>query len=155
MRDVKPIPDDYPTVCPYLLIEGAAKAINFYKQVFGATERLRMDDPEGKVGHAELVIGNSVVMLADQYLEMDIKGPKVLGGTPVVLSIYVADVDASISRATLLGAKVTRPVENKFYGDRVGQIEDPFGHAWSIQTHIEDVSPNEMHRRVQEIAGGH
>jgi PhnB protein len=154
MAGVKPIPENYPRVCAYLHIDGAADAITFYQQVFGAVERLRMDDPEGKVGHAELVIGDSVVLLADQFLEMDVKGPKVLGGTPVVLSIYVEDVDATISRAVFLGAKITRPIEDKFYGDRVGQIEDPFGHAWSVQTHIEDVSPEEMMRRAQELALG-
>jgi len=154
MSEVKPIPDDYPRVCPYLHIDGAAEAIKFYKQVFGATERLRMDDPEGKVGHAELALGDSVVMLADEFPEMDIRGPKALGGTPVVLSIYVEDVDATVSRAILLGARVTRPIEDKFYGDRVAQIEDPFGHAWSVQTHIEDVPSEEMARRAQELAGG-
>jgi PhnB protein len=154
MAGVKPIPENYPRVCAYLHIDGAADAITFYQQAFGAVERLRMDDPEGKVGHAELVIGDSVVLLADQFLEMDVKGPKVLGGTPVVLSIYVEDVDATISRAVFLGAKITRPIEDKFYGDRVGQIEDPFGHAWSVQTHIEDVSPEEMMRRAQELALG-
>jgi PhnB protein len=154
MAGVKPIPESYPRVCAYLHIDGAADAITFYQQAFGAVERLRMDDPEGKVGHAELVIGDSVVLLADQFLEMDVKGPKVLGGTPVVLSIYVEDIDATISRAVFLGAKITRPIEDKFYGDRVGQIEDPFGHAWSVQTHIEDVSPEEMMRRAQELALG-
>ena len=148
MAEVKPIPDDYPRVCAYLHIDGAAKAIDFYRQVFGATERLRMDGPDGRVGHAELAIGDSVVMLADEYPEMGVRGPKSIGGTPVVLSIYVSDVDAVVATATGAGATVTRPLEDRFYGDRVAQLEDPFGHVWSVQTHIEDVSPEEMQRRA-------
>lgn len=148
MAEVTPIPSGYPRVCPYLHIDGAADAIEFYKRVFDATERVRMDGPDSKVGHAELGIGDSVVMLADEYPDMGVKGPKTIGGTPVVLSIYVEDVDTTVVNATAAGAKITRPVEDRFYGDRVGQIEDPFGHVWSIQTHIEDVSPDEMRRRA-------
>lgn len=148
MAEVTPIPSGYPRVCPYLHIDGAADAIEFYKRVFDATERIRMDGPDSKVGHAELGIGDSVVMLADEYPDMGVKGPKTIGGTPVVLSIYVGDVDTTVLNATAAGAKITRPVEDRFYGDRVGQIEDPFGHVWSIQTHIEDVSPDEMRRRA-------
>ncbi len=148
MAEVTPIPSSYPRVCAYLHIAGAAEAIEFYKRVFGATERVRMDGPDSKVGHAELGIGDSVVMLADEYPDMGVKGPKAIGGTPVVLSIYVEDVDTTVATATGAGAKITRPVEDRFYGDRVGQIEDPFGHVWSIQTHIEDVSPDEMRRRA-------
>lgn len=154
MAEVTPIPDNYPRICPYLHIDGAADAIEFYKRVFDATERIRMDGPDGRVGHAELSIGDSVVMLADEYPDMGVKGPKAIGGTPVVLSIYVKDVDATVAKATEAGATIARPVEDRFYGDRVGQIEDPFGHVWSIQTHIEDVSPDEMHRRAAAEASG-
>jgi PhnB protein len=147
MPDVKPIPDDYPRLCPYLYIDGASAAIDFYKEVFGATERLRMGGPDGRVGHAELQVGDSVVMLADVHPEMGIKGPHSYGGSPVSLSLYVGDVDATVAKAAELGAVVTRPLEDRFYGDRTAQIEDPFGHTWSIQTHIEDVSPEEMQRR--------
>ncbi len=149
---VSPIPSDYPRVCPYLHIDGASAAIEFYRDLFGATERMRLSGPDGKVGHAELLIGDSVVMLADEYLDMDIKGPKTLGGTPVALSIYVEDVDATVQKAVELGATVIRPVQDQFYGDRNGHIEDPFGHSWSIQTHIEDVAPDEMARRAAEAA---
>jgi PhnB protein len=152
MPDVKPIPDDYPRVSPYLHVDGASAAIDFYKEAFGATERLRMDGPDGRVGHAELQIGDSVVMLADEFPEMGVKGPRSYGGSPVVLSLYVEDVDATVRKATELGATITRPVEDRFYGDRTAQIEDPFGHGWSIQTHIEDVSPEEMQRRGAEQA---
>jgi len=154
MADVTPIPDGYPRICPYLHIDGAADAIEFYKHVFGATERVRMDGPDGRVGHAELGIGDSVVMLADEYPDLGVLGPKTIGGTPVVLSIYVEDVDATVARATEAGATVDLPVQDRFYGDRVGQIEDPFGHVWSIQTHIEDVPPQEMRRRAELEGGG-
>ncbi len=153
MANVTPIPDRYPRVCPYLHIDGAADAIEFYKDIFGATERMRMDGPDGKVGHAELQIGNSVVMLADEYPDMGIRGPKAIGGTAVALSIYVEDVDATVARATDAGSTVKQPVENRFYGDRVGQIEDPFGHVWSVQTHVEDVAPEEMQRRAASEGG--
>jgi PhnB protein len=150
MTNVKPIPDDYPRVSPYLHIEGAASAIEFYKSVFGATERLRMDGPDGRIGHAELSIGASVVMLADEHPEMGVKGPNAYGGSPVVLSIYVEDVDATVAKATEAGATVLRPIADQFYGDRTCQIRDPFGHGWSIQTHVEDVPPDEMMRRAEE-----
>jgi PhnB protein len=151
MTDVTPVPEGYPRVCPYLHIDGAAEAIEFYRQVLGAAERLRMDGPDGRVGHAELVLGDSVVMLADEHPEMGIRGPKAFGGSPVVLSVYVEDVDAVMATAEGAGATVTQPVQDRFYGDRVGQFEDPFGHRWSVQTHIEDVTPDEMQRRA---AGG-
>ena len=150
---VSPVPGDHPTVCPYLHVEGAAAAIEFYQRIFGATERLRLDDPDGMVGHAELAIGNSVVMLADEFPEMGIKGPKAFGGTPVSLSVYTEDVDATVEKAARAGATVIRPVADQFYGERVGQIEDPFGHRWSIMTHIEDVEPEELARRAREAAG--
>jgi PhnB protein len=153
MAEVKPIPDDYPRVSPYLHIDGAAEAIAFYSDVFGATERLRMDGPDGRVGHAELWFGESLVMLADEFPDMGVKGPRAFGGSPVVLSVYVGDVDATVEKAIAAGATVTRPVADQFYGDRVGQIEDPFGHGWSIHTHVEDLSPDEMARRAKEQAG--
>jgi PhnB protein len=148
MAVAKPFPDGYPRVCPYLHVDGAAAAIEFYKEIFGATEDLRMEGPGGKIGHAELRVGDSMVMLADEHPDMGIRGPRSFGGTAVTLSIYVEDVDATVAKATDAGATVMRPVEDRFYGDRVGQIEDPFGHVWSIQTHIEDVSPEEMQRRA-------
>ena len=153
MAAVKPIPDDYPQVIPSLAIDGASEAIDFYCAVFGATERMRMDGPGGRVGHAELQIGDSVVMLSDEYPEMGHKGPKAYGGTPVTLSVYVEDVDAAFDRAVERGAKVLRPVENRFYGDRSGQFEDPFGHKWSVATRVEDVPPDEMERRAAEVMG--
>ena len=151
---VQPIPDGYPRVSPYLCVDGAAKAIDFYKQVFGATERMRMGAPDGKVGHAELGIGDSVIMLADEYPEMGIVGPKTIGGTPVTISVYVEDVDATFDRAAKAGAKALRPLENQFYGDRSGQFEDPFGHRWNVSTHVEDVPPDEMAKRAAAMAGG-
>ncbi|MGH9012586.1 MAG: VOC family protein [Acidimicrobiia bacterium] len=151
---VKPIPDGYPRVSAYLVIDGASDAIDFYKDVFGASERMRMGDPSGKVGHAELAIGDSVIMLADEYPEMDAVGPKTVGGTPVTMSVYVEDVDATFDRAVKAGAKALRPVENQFYGDRSGQFLDPFGHKWSVASHIEDVPPDEMAKRAAEAMGG-
>jgi PhnB protein len=153
---VKPIPDGYPAVMPYLFVDGASAAIDFYRTVFGAGERMRMAEPSGRVGHAELTIGDSVIMLADEHPEMSVAGPKTVGGTPVMLVIYVDDVDATFNRAVQSGATVVEPVENRFYGDRSGQIEDPFGHRWSIASHVEDVSPEEMGTRAAAAAaGGH
>jgi PhnB protein len=146
----KPIPDDYPRVAPYLVVDGAAAAIDFYTSVLGATERMRLAAPEGRVGHAELQIGNSVIMLADEAPDMDIRGPKSVGGTPVTLHVYVEDVDTVFDRAVGAGAKALRPVEDKFYGDRSGQFEDPFGHRWDVATHVEDVPPDEMAKRAAE-----
>lgn len=154
MANVKPIPDGYPQLTPYLCIDGAAEAIAFYGKVFGAKERMRMPAPNGKIGHAELQIGDSVVMLSDEYPEMDVRGPKSIGGTPTTLSLYVDDVDTVVARAVEHGAKLLRPVKDEFYGDRSGQIEDPFGHRWSIATHVEDISPEEMQRRAAEAMGG-
>jgi len=154
MADVKAIPDGYPQVIPYLSVDGAGAAIEFYSAVFGATERVRMPMPDGRVGHAELQIGDSVVMLADESPEMDVRGPKSVGGTPVTLSVYVEDVDDVFDKAIGAGASVLRPVDNQFYGDRSGQFEDPFGHRWSVATHVEDVTPEEMQRRAGEAAGG-
>ena len=151
---VKPIPDGYPRVSPYLVVDGAAQAIDFYTQVLGATERMRMGGPDGKIGHAELEFGDSVVMLADEYPDMGYVGPKAVGGTPVTIGVYVEDVDKTFDAAVKAGAKALRPVEDQFYGDRSGQFEDPFGHRWSIQTHIEDVPPDEMEKRAAAMGGG-
>ena len=148
MANVKPIPEGYPQVSPYLAIDGAGAAIDFYREVFGATERVRMPAPGGKIGHAELEIGDSLIMLADEDVERDIRGPKAVGGTPVTMSVYVEDVDDVFERALNAGVTALSPVEDQFYGDRSGQFEDPFGHRWNVATHIEDVSPDEMARRV-------
>ena len=152
MADVKAIPDGYPRVSPYLCVDGAAEAIEFYGRVFGATERMRMPGPDGKLGHAEIQIGDSVVMLSDPWPEGGIRDPREVGGTTVTLSVYVEDVDDVFGRAVEGGATVLRPVQNEFYGDRTGQFEDPFGHRWSVATHVEDVSPEDMARRAAEAA---
>lgn len=150
MATVQPIPEGYPQITPYLCVDGASAAIEFYSEVFGATERMRMDDPDGRIGHAELQLGDSVLMLADEYPDLGIRGPKTIGGTPVTMSVYVEDVDSVVDRAVKAGAKMLRPVEEKFYGDRAGQFEDPFGHRWSVATHVEDMSPEEMAKRAAE-----
>lgn len=147
---VNPIPEGYPSVTPYLVVDGAADAIDFYTSVLGATERMRMGGEGGKVGHAELEIGNSVVMLADEHPEVGARGPRSVGGTPVTLHVYVEDADSVFERAIEAGAKSLRPVETQFYGDRLGSFEDPFGHEWSVATHVEDVSPEEMSKRAAE-----
>jgi PhnB protein len=154
MADVKPIPEGYPQVTPYLIVDGANAAIEFYRNVFGARERMRMPAPEGRVGHAELEFGNSLVMLADEFPDMGVRSPKATGGTPVTLSVYVEDVDAVFDAAVAAGATALRPVEDQFYGDRNGQFEDPFGHRWSVATHVEDVPPDEMERRAAEAMSG-
>jgi PhnB protein len=142
---VKPIPEGYHAITPYLIIDGAAQAIDFYKKAFGATELFRMPDASGKrIGHAELKIGDSRIMLADEHKEIGYRSPKALGGTPVSLMLYVADVDIVIPRAVAQGAKVVQPVKDQFYGDRSGTIHDPFGHIWTVATHIKDVSSQEM-----------
>lgn len=151
----KPIPDEYPRVMPYLIVDGAVAAIEFYKSVLGATERMRMPGPDGRLGHAELEIGESVIMLADENPEMGIHAPKAIGGTPVTLHVYVEDSDAAFERALNAGATSLRPMENQFYGDRSGQFEDPFGHRWNVATHVEDVPPDEMEKRAAAaMAGG-
>ncbi len=149
---VNPIPDNYPRVTAYLIVDGANDAIEFYRKVLGAEERMRMGGPDGRVGHAELQFGDSVVMLADSYPEMDIRDPKTIGGTPVSMTIYVEDVDKTFAGALRAGAKEVQPVETKFYGDRAGQFEDPFGHRWSVMSHVEDVSPEEMQNRAAQFA---
>ena len=151
---VKPIPDGYPQVVPYLVMDGAAAAIEFYEKVLGAKERMRMDAPGGKVGHAELELGDSLIMLADEVPDMDIRGPKSFGGSPVTISLYVEDVDAVFETALAAGATAVRPLENQFYGDRNGQFEDPFGHRWSVASHVEDVPPEEMEKRATKAMEG-
>ncbi|MFK0258781.1 VOC family protein [Streptomyces sp. NPDC090445] len=146
---VKPVPEGYPRITPYLCVDGAAAAIDFYVSVFGATERMRMPAPDGRIGHAELDLGNSVIMLADEYPDMGFRSPKAVGGTPVTFHVYVEDVDAVFAKALAQGSKELRPVRNEFYGDRTGQIEDPFGHRWSLATHVEDVPPEEMEKRAE------
>jgi len=145
---VKARPDRYHAVTPYLIINGAADAIEYYKNVFGAVEEMRMCGPDGRIGHAELRIGDSIVMLADEFPDMNVRSPKTIGGTPVSLLLYVDNTDAVATRAVEAGAKLLRPVQDQFYGDRSGTIEDPFGHQWTIATHIEDVSEEEMKRRL-------
>jgi len=144
----KAIPDGYHTATPYLIVNGAAQALEFYKKAFGATEMMRFPGPGGKIMHAEIKIGDSPIMLADEAPEMGASSPKTIGGTPVSLLLYVEDVDAWASKAVAAGAKVQRPVQDQFYGDRTGTFEDPFGHVWSIATHKEDVSLEEMKKRA-------
>ena len=146
---VEPIPAGYPRVSPYLCCRGAADAIEFYQDVLGATERMRMpgDSPDN-IGHAELEIGSSIVMLADEFPDHGFLSPLTLGGSPVTVHVYVPDVDAVFARALELGATEVRPVEDQFYGDRLGQFVDPWGHRWSVASHVEDVSPEEMERRA-------
>ncbi len=147
------IPKDYNSVTPYLIVKGAAKAIDYYKKVFGATETVRMNGPDGKVGHAELKIGNSHIMLADENPSMGAghTSADTVGGSPVSLYVYLPDVDDVVKRATTEGAKLLKPVQDQFYGDRSGFIQDPFGHLWSIATHIEDVSPKDMEERMKKV----
>ena len=149
----EPIPSNYPRVMPYLIVDGAADAITFYESVLGATERMRMAGPDGRVGHAELEVGDSVIMLADENPDMDALGPRSIGGSPVAIHVYVEDVDAAFDRALGAGAKTLRPIEDRFYGDRSGTLEDPFGHRWDLATHVEDVPPEEMSRRAKEMMG--
>ena len=151
MSPVKPIPEGYHSVTPYLCVKGAAAAIDFYKKAFGAKELLRMPAPGEKIGHAEIQIGDSHVMLADEFPEMGFLSPQSVGGSPVMMHLYVEDVDVTANKAVAAGAKVTRPVADQFYGDRGGQVEDPFGHKWYVSTHKEDVSPEEIEaRRVKQ-----
>ena len=151
---VKPIPEGYHTATPYLIIEGAADAIEFYKTAFGATELFRFPAPDGKIGHAEIKIGDSPIMLADAYPDMGYNGPKSLGGSPVSLMIYVEDVDTVYNRAVDAGATVKEAVSDKFYGDRIGTLVDPFGHVWHVSTHKEDVSLEEMEKRAKASSTG-
>jgi PhnB protein len=154
MAKVDPIPAEYPRVSPYLSVDDAAAAIRFYCDILGATERGRMTGPDGKVGHAELEIGGSVVMLSDPFPGMSAPTPTALGGSAVTLMVYVTDVDDVFARALQAGATTIAPVQDQFYGDRSGQFEDPFGHRWNIASHVEDVSSEEMERRAAEMMGG-
>ena len=151
---VKAIPDGYPRVMPYLSVDGASDAIEFYKTVFGAEEQVRMDAPGGKIGHAEIGIGDSKVMLADTFPDMGGKSPKDVGGSPVTIMVYVEDVDACYQRALDGGATAERKVEDQFYGDRAGTFEDPWGHKWHVASHVEDVPPEEMEKRAAAAMGG-
>jgi PhnB protein len=141
-------PDGYHTATPYLIVNDGARAIDFYKKAFGATELMRMPGPNGKIGHAEIRIGDSAIMLADEHPEMGARSPQTLGGSPVFLMIYVKDADGTTAQAEAAGAKILRPLENQFYGDRSATVLDPFGHTWTISTHIEDVPPDELARRA-------
>ena len=154
MPDVNPIPEGYPRVTPYLHVDGAAAAIDFYTKVLGAKERMRMPAPEGRIGHAELELGNAIIMLADESEEVGALAPGTVGGTPVTLHVYVEDVDATFAAAVDAGATAGRDPENQFYGDRSAQFTDPFGHRWSIASHVEDVPPDEMERRMNEMMAG-
>ena len=146
------IPKGYNVVTPYLSVNGAAEAIAFYKKIFGAKEIMRMPGPNGKLGHAEILIDNCRIMLADEYAEMNFRGPTALGGSPVHLNVYVKNADAVIRKAQAAGAKILRPVTDQFYGDRSGSIQDPFGHVWHIATHVKDVSVAEMKKRAAAMA---
>ena len=148
---VKPIPEGYRSVTPYLYVRGAARAIEFYAKAFGAQETVRMPGPNDTVGHAELRIGDSMIMLADEDPERGVRAPDTIGGTATSMLLYVEDVDTVFRNAIEAGATETRPVEDQFYGDRMGSLRDPFGHEWSIGTHVEDVSPKEMEKRSQEL----
>jgi PhnB protein len=150
---VKAIPDGYHSATPYLIVKGAADAIEFYKRAFGATELFRMADPAGRVGHAEIRIGDSVIMLADEQPATGYRSPRALGGSPVSIMLYLEDVDRVFARAINAGAKSQRAVANQFYGDRSGTLEDPFGHVWTIATHVEDVPPEELERRAAAMKG--
>ena len=147
---VNPIPDDYPRVTTYLCVDGASEAIDFYSGMFGFTERRRMTF-EGRVGHCELELGDSLVMVSDEYPEMGVVGPKTLGGTPMSMNVYVEDADATLAAALAAGATELRPVQDQFYGDRSGQFEDPWGHRWGVASHVEDVDDDELDRRAAEM----
>jgi PhnB protein len=151
---VKPIPEGYHSVTPYLIVRGAADAIEFYKKAFGAKELFRFPTPDGKIGHAEIKIGDSPIMMADEYPQMGYNSPQSLGGSPVSLMIYVEDVDTVFNQAVAAGATVKEAVSDKFYGDRIGTLTDPFGHVWHISTHKEDVSLEEMEKRAKAAHGG-
>ena len=151
MADVKPIPEGYHSVTPYLIIKGAAQALEFYKTAFGATELFRMEH-EGKIGHAEIKIGDSPIMLADEHPEQGHQSPATLGGSPVGIMIYVDDVDKIYTQALAAGGKEVKPLQDQFYGDRSGTLTDPFGHVWTVATHKEDVTPEEIDRRLAAMA---
>jgi PhnB protein len=145
---VKPVPDGYHTITPYLSVNGATAAIEFYKKAFGAREVLKLAQPDGRVGHAELQIGESRIMLADEFPQMEFRSPSAIGGTPVHLHMYVENVDAVVNQAVAAGAKLLRPVQDQFYGDRLGTVADPYGHVWHVSTHKEDLSMDELRKRA-------
>ncbi len=145
---VRPIPEGYRAVTPYLCVQGAAHAIEFYKQAFGAREVMRVGAPGGKIGHAKIAIGDSRIMLADEFPDMNFRSPRSIGGSPVHLHLYVDDVDSTVKQAVAAGAKVLKPVADQFYGDRSGSLEDRFGHLWHVATHKEDLSAEEIQRRA-------
>lgn len=151
-RSITPVPAGYHALTPYLIVQGAAKAIDFYRTVFSARERMRMPGPDGKIGHAEIEIGDSLIMLADEFPQMNAKAPPGYGGSPVHLHLYVTNVDDVVANAARHGAAVLRQIEDQFYGDRTGTVQDPFGHVWHIGTHVEDIAPDELHRRAAERA---
>jgi PhnB protein len=151
---VKKIPDGHNRVSPYLIINGAERALDFYRQAFDAVELFRFKAPDGKIGHAEVRIGDTVIMLADEFPDHDAHSTRKFGGSPVGLHLYCEDVDAVAAKATAAGAKVKRPLADQFYGDRNGTLEDPFGHIWHLSTHIEDVPPDELARRAKEAMAG-
>lgn len=148
---VKPIPDGYHSVTPYLSIKGAAEAIEFYKRAFSANELFRLVAPSGEIGHAEIKIGNSAIMLADPCETGPFRSPQSLGGSSIGLHVYVEDVDALFAQAVDAGAKVVKPVQDQFYGDRTGTLEDPFGHVWFLATHKEDLTPGEIKKRAEAL----
>lgn len=152
--NVKPIPEGYHTATPYLIVKGGVDAIEFYKKAFGAKESFRMMRPDGRVGHAEIKIGDSVIMLADEHPEIGARSPQTIGGSPISIHLYVEDVDAVFNRAVAAGAKVQRPLQDQFYGDRTGGLLDPFGHAWYVATHVEDIAPEELQKRAAAAATG-
>lgn len=154
MPAVKPIPNGYHAVTPYLIVSDGAAAIEFYRKAFAAKERMRLTRPDGRIGHAELEIGDSVIMLADEHPEHGALAPPTVGGSPVTLHLYVNDVDQIVAAAAAAGAKITRPVQDQFYGDRSGSVTDAFGHVWHIATHIEDVPPDEIDRRAAAAMQG-
>jgi PhnB protein len=148
---VRPIPEGYPSITPYLIVDGAGAAIAFYKKALGASEILRLEGEGGRIVHAEIKIGDSPVMLADEYPDQGAVSPRKLGGSPVMLHVYVEDVDAAVDRAVAAGAKLVRPVADRFYGDRTGGIEDPFGYRWFIATHKEDLTVDEIRQRAAAL----
>ena len=151
---VKHIPDGYHTVTPYLIVNDGVRALDFYQRAFGAKERMRMPQPDGRIGHAEVEIGDSRIMLADEFPEMDARSPKTVGGSPVSIMLYVEDVDAVFKQAIGAGAREVRPVADQFYGDRLGSLQDPFGHKWHIATHKEDLSLEEIKKRAAAAKHG-
>ena len=154
MAKARPIPEGHNSVSPYLIVDGAARALDFYTKALGAKELFRFPGPDGKIGHAEIRLGDTVIMLADEHPDHDAHAPRKFGGSPVSLHVYVEDVDAVFQRASAAGAKTKRPVTDQFYGDRSGTFEDPFGHTWHLSTHVEDVPPDELKRRMDAMMGG-